>query len=1538
MATETFTYTGSQQTFDVPSGVSQVTIRCYGAGGGAGHNFNAADEPGGTGGYGETTISVSGGETLYVYVGEQGVSATSSSRGAGGWNGGAAGGGNGNAHGGGGGGASDVRQGGTSLSDRVAVGGGGGGGGGAFGSDNSTGGGNGGGSSGSDGQEDSFEFEYGSAGSGGTQSSGGSGGSAGDAGSNGGSGSFGSGGGGGGGDTYTGGGGGGGYYGGGGGGSGGNTAGGGGGGSGFGDTLNRGGGNSGDGLVKIEYTSAPASPNNADIDIEDDDTGTSTWDADNSAGSPSGYDVDIQTDGGGWIRVADLGSGARSHTETLARATDTVRFRVRAVNSAGASDWSYTSTESTNVSGLQITGTTATSIDLSWSDPSANDGTDVLIAEATGSTAADYSVDKSVGASASAATISGLENGERYYIRVQATYSGADGTPSPVSNEVDTTLAVPAPSIDSLDASTQREITVAYSLADNSTDGDLLVERSTDSGSTWTDAGTVSNLSATEFVDTGRDDGTEYTYRVTRRTDHTEATSGTASATTVAPAPTLDSLIVDGDVLDVTGTDNGNAELRHEIEIQRTNTTGSTWAQSGADIAAETGDGNTIAGSTAALLDGERYDARLRTVYPDASATSNVLSETTVLGDEDQPVLGNGVEDEIAVDRENAVSDYGSVRIEYRETGASSWIDWGVVAFDRLDPVIAGLEDGEEYEIRARTETEHVVGAWTEPVAIITKFPGATDLQVTSTTPTSVSGEVTDNADNEDGFELERREQFRDGYGAWQTVETLGPNSGTGTVTWTDDNAQPNTTYQYRIRAFTEHSSATTPAVETTTNDDGVRTDRVPAEGWHVVVEDTLGNSYTPTIVDEPTYRPALNGLPTVEIPVPNAGRWEDTEAWERQPMRVYLDGDRKPIERLERPRTEADRAVLVGKGGVEIEELVEEDVVEEDAHLVAQNIIQTTPYAAHVDDPDSATAADTLLESVDDESAWDGAVGDPPADALWETDGNGRLRTRQSGHFVEAENADITRISNTVQDFGDTSLYSGDAVEVVSDPEANGTWAEIAHGWETDHQIPDGQWTVAAHIRVPNTGNHGFQFFVDDGTTRETFDPLPADALADQESDASWQVANTPTLGALDAGNLTAGIEFTEYSANDGTVHVDCIALYDTRVDPGLGEQVVDNTVAMDLHPQAVDVETGDVTTVRQVVGGGLTVEANSTANGQAIALSNDQGGTYPISASNATDIDGQFGDGSATLRARFTLSGYDASPSTSPIGRTAPTEVDSYELSADLDDTPILINRGLSGSGVEVLNTIAELDFIWEVVWDESVDGIAIEWTQPGQRTASVDPNLVDYSVETDYGSVVRKARIKGTLTPIEGEERSVSHDLFVGLDEDYTEDTGEIVRSQDGSTQYERGVDYEWLPNEGAIKALSTGAIADGETVVVDYRYHIVGEYEAPDYTGDTRVFEETLPNVTTRRSAEQAALIAVKSASKPIQTASVTVDRELDVPLVEAIDVDQLPTREPLETWSVDTSPQSVSLQLGTRDPVEETLNRLNSRLGAVSQKV
>lgn len=124
---ETFTFTGSMQTFTVPACVSQVTITAHGA---QGSNGYASTSPAGIGGLGAIvtgTYPVSSGDVLNIFVGGAGTLTT------GGFNGGGVNAGNSSA---GGGGASDVRFNGIGLTDRIIVAGGGGAGGngGCFGS------------------------------------------------------------------------------------------------------------------------------------------------------------------------------------------------------------------------------------------------------------------------------------------------------------------------------------------------------------------------------------------------------------------------------------------------------------------------------------------------------------------------------------------------------------------------------------------------------------------------------------------------------------------------------------------------------------------------------------------------------------------------------------------------------------------------------------------------------------------------------------------------------------------------------------------------------------------------------------------------------------------------------------------------------------------------------------------------------------------------------------------------------------------------------------------------------------------------------------------------------------------------------------------------------------------------------------------------------------------------------------------------------------------------------------------------------------
>lgn len=127
--TMTFDFTGAEQTWTVPAGVTSIDIEAWGAQGGA-----DGTALGGLGGYATGTLAVTPGQTLYIYVGGQGVSGPGSGQNcgfAGGYNGGGptgdiccsnAGGGAGS-----GGGASDIRVGGNTYNERVIVAAGGGG-------------------------------------------------------------------------------------------------------------------------------------------------------------------------------------------------------------------------------------------------------------------------------------------------------------------------------------------------------------------------------------------------------------------------------------------------------------------------------------------------------------------------------------------------------------------------------------------------------------------------------------------------------------------------------------------------------------------------------------------------------------------------------------------------------------------------------------------------------------------------------------------------------------------------------------------------------------------------------------------------------------------------------------------------------------------------------------------------------------------------------------------------------------------------------------------------------------------------------------------------------------------------------------------------------------------------------------------------------------------------------------------------------------------------------------------------------------------
>ena len=412
---------------------------------------------------------------------------------------------------------------------------------------------------------------------------------------------------------------------------------------------------------------------------------------------------------------------------------------------------------------------------------------------------------------------------------------------------------------------------------------------------------------------------------------------------------------------------------------------------------------------------------------------------TTELPNEDAPVLGNGVEDEISVDRKTAVSDYGDVRVQIRETGTSSWdanatgFAEALIAHNTLTTTFTGLEDGEEYKVRARTETEHIAGAWTTPVSIVTKFPGATSLALTVDGSTQISGSFTDNSDNEDGFRVQRRDEKDParptGFGPWETVQTLAAN----TTTFTDSELEPNHDYEYRIEAFTEDTSATSSTAAATT-------EVQYSDYWTLELRKSDGEILTIDGEDFVPPSPTMSRAPSritpwsIEIPetrVLTEENWVNTDAflWFANGTELVLRGE---LQKAAHPSTaapiDASNATTTLEGadvGYEFKHGgAHAHYTAKEAHLALEDYLKThfSGWTITVHSPTVQLIDDNkLVQSADTTSEWQ-SVYTPAVDEPVEIT-NGEIHTLQTCWTTEGENFDS---GTAAGDPGALDTYSG--------------------------------------------------------------------------------------------------------------------------------------------------------------------------------------------------------------------------------------------------------------------------------------------------------------------------------------------------------------------------------------------------------------------------------------------------------------------------------------------------------------------------------
>lgn len=809
------------------------------------------------------------------------------------------------------------------------------------------------------------------------------------------------------------------------------------------------------------------------------------------------------------------------------------------------------------------------------------------------------------------------------------------------------------------------------------------------------------------------------------------------------------------------------------------------------------------------------------------------------------------------------------------------------------------------------------------------------NLTTTAIEETSVSLEWDPDPDATEQ-DVVRQREWDDGWSPEETIATLEAS----TSSYVDDTVHPGTTYRWQIVATLEDGSTVESEwLEATTTSLGIDNRPVPARGWYIEIDHPSGTTLKPQILDDVQNRPTLNSKSAAEIPVPRDESWLSA-GFEDATLRAWKDGRQLPLDRLDDVEMMPDRTVLHATGGAQLDQRVRADVTTDAAHdFVAGLISEHTDYVVNVDEFAAEPEADEL-QSISTATEWEQVTEGVDLSSIpFEINGDGRLDLQQTCFTADGfddtfdTNGDLT----TGTDYSGVSPDSGNGSAIRL---GNNQYAE--YRFTINHRIPEDE--VGAHFRRENTGGGtpGTEWILNgqvidslnSSTSIERLTLTWNDHASDPVGGDGWQG------GALEPGEHVLRVETD--GSGDGYTVIDHVALadnqyqynFDNTVTTVSGENLLDGPE----HYPVESIELDPAISPLSVVAGELVAVIDDTTNGQAVGIRNGQGQSYQT-AQNDSTISTTFDTIGDRIQTRLTLSRYgevrDETPRYGYQGQT----VDSYTLSATLDDTPLLINQAYDGNLEDVLERIAgDVNGIWEVRRDPSTGELAIEWTWPGQRSADRDLDVVDYSTRKVTPNI-QKATVYGGAQRIREEAFVADFDTPVDLD------NAEIIRGSEAvsgpnSTSFRRGDDYEINRQAGTITVSSDGDMTDGEEYVIGYEFKTVGEFETDAYSGDAREeFVDTLAGLTTTQACAQAAKIIVDLGSTPRTEADVQFPPSVpeDISLVEALDLEAIPG-DAMAVYNLQDGPDGLSARLGDRDRVQDRLSAIDSRIRAASDRV
>lgn len=909
-------------------------------------------------------------------------------------------------------------------------------------------------------------------------------------------------------------------------------------------------------------------------------------------------------------------------------------------------------------------------------------------------------------------------------------------------------------------------------------------------------------------------------------------------------------------------------------------------------------------------------------IEADARTDKPVWTITDLPGIEDL-TLDNGIVDEIEASWENTINN-GQYEVEYYDDEhGEEFTPHAILEQDEHATVIDGLLDGQQYNVRVRTSTDYRTTEWAED-DVVTKFPAVTDLEVVEVTETTVALEWTDNSDNEAGQRI-LRERYRNGN--WWPIEVV-DEVGDSVESFTDETAQPGIEYRYRIGTWTTYTSTESEPVTTETVGIGLETTAMPSSGPYVEIDHP--DAIRPLTPDPQDIQrnPTVNGFPTVEIPVRYDDRWH-SDALDDAPMQVWHDADKQPIDTLEHRRLEegdgTKQTVLEGRGGTQLDRRVIEDVSLQETHeFIAYLLEEYTDYSYDIDDPAEdidegvvLQAAETLFEL---QQAFEEIPDDVPLE--WDED-NDQLKPLQTAYVAEAE-----------AHSGDTQTdddYSGGEAAQINDQASD----DIDPSFDVEYELVD----PALVIRSERPGGTVDVRIEVDGTEISSNDPLSG-ALSWNEREIDFDVG---------PGEIDVSIEHDDLDDADGQ-YIDVVALVDREYVPdpdtwdyqvhGPGGYLDDPT----LYPEAARLETVPITTPLVIQALEIAVTTDDANPIAELSLGVDGTDDWDT-VEDALEHDIEYTEPSTEARARIGL-GYNDETRDDQTPRTGfePQGLDSLELTADLDDTPVLTDRSFDDRLVDVLREVSEIgNFVFGV--DAEGDDTIVRVTRLEGRPEDVDPDIAEYSIDKQTEDVLERAVVYGGAQRVTRQFVDVEHDEWVDLPVEGKIVEGQVeITDEDNDDSYDRGDDYELrhTTEDGTpqIRALADGDIADGETVRFGGDVKPRGEFTDPDVDEEYPKTEiEDIPGLASAQMCEQVALYLVEETGHSIVEAEITVPHDsVEWSIIGAIDPAQLPGEGPYQVRDVSSDSSQTVVQLGQGQTIDEAVSEIRDRTSRTEERV